>query len=83
MPKMPKYLDKDYGRYEVGLDSNKVKCIDGYIFFVGNHWNLPTIHLNQFILIAEFFLLESFQRQWLCFGMYTRNRIRRKRNTFK
>lgn len=33
MPKMPKYLDKDYGRYEVGLDNNKVKCIDGYVYF--------------------------------------------------
>lgn len=33
MPKVPKYLDKEHGRYEVGLDSNKVKCVDGYVYF--------------------------------------------------
>lgn len=32
-PKMPKYLDKDKGRYECGLDNNKFKIKDGYIFF--------------------------------------------------
>lgn len=32
-PKMPKYLDKNKGRYECGLDNNKFKIKDGYIFF--------------------------------------------------
>lgn len=33
MPKMPKYLDVDNGRYECGLDNNKFKIKDEYIFF--------------------------------------------------
>ena len=32
-PKLPKYLDKETGRYECGLDNNKFKIIDGYIYF--------------------------------------------------
>lgn len=31
-PKLPKYLNKD-GRFVLGLDSNKVKLKDGYVYF--------------------------------------------------
>ena len=33
MPKMPKYLPKENGRYECDLDNNKFKVIDGYVYF--------------------------------------------------
>lgn len=32
-PKMPSYLNKNNGRFECGLDNNKFKVIDGYIYF--------------------------------------------------
>ena len=32
-PKLPKYLDKDNGRYECCLDNNKFKVIDGCVYF--------------------------------------------------
>ena len=32
-PKMPGYLPKETGRYECGLDNNKFKIIDGYVYF--------------------------------------------------
>lgn len=32
-PKLPKYLDKENGRFECGLDSHKFKLLDGYIYF--------------------------------------------------
>ena len=31
-PKLPKYLNKD-GRFVLSLDSNKVKLIDGFVYF--------------------------------------------------
>ena len=33
MPKMPMYLSPETGRYECGLDNNKFKIVDGYIYF--------------------------------------------------
>lgn len=45
-PKMPKYLDKDNGRYECGLDNNKFKIKDGYIFFC---WKPLKVMNNTFI----------------------------------
>ena len=33
IPKMPKYLDKEHGRYECGVDNNKFRIEDGYIYF--------------------------------------------------
>lgn len=32
-PKLPKYLPKEDGRYELGLDNLKFKIVDGYIYF--------------------------------------------------
>lgn len=32
-PKMPNYLPKENGRYECGLDNNKFKIVDGYVYF--------------------------------------------------
>ena len=32
-PKLPKYLPKEGGRYELGLDNLKFKIIDGHIYF--------------------------------------------------
>lgn len=32
-PKIPKYIDKDKGRYECGLDNHKFKIKNRYIFF--------------------------------------------------
>lgn len=32
-PKLPNYLPKEDGRYELGLDNRKFKIIDGYIYF--------------------------------------------------
>ena len=45
-PKMPKYLDKENGRYECGLDNNKFKIIDGYIFFA---WKQLKVMNNTFM----------------------------------
>lgn len=45
-PSLPKYLDKEHGRYECGLDSNKVKIKDGYIYFC---WKPLKIMNNIFI----------------------------------
>ena len=46
-PKLPGYLDKEKGRQVVGLDSNKVKNKDGYVYFcwkslkyMNNHFKL-------------------------------------------
>lgn len=33
VPKMPRYLPVETGRYECGLDNNKFKIVDGYIYF--------------------------------------------------
>lgn len=46
LPQMPKYLNKDSGRYECGLDNNKFKIKDGYIFFC---WKPLKIMNNIFI----------------------------------
>ena len=32
-PKLPKYLPKEDGRFELGLDNIKFKIVDGYIYF--------------------------------------------------
>lgn len=32
-PKMPQYLNKEHGRYELCLDNNKFKIIDGHLYF--------------------------------------------------
>ena len=32
-PKLPKYLPKEDGRYELGIDNNKFRIVDGFIFF--------------------------------------------------
>ncbi len=45
-PKMPKYLPKENGRYECGLDNNKFKIVDGYIFFC---WKPLKIMNNTFM----------------------------------
>lgn len=44
-PKIPKYLNKDCGRYECGLDNNKFKVVDGYIYFC---WKSLKIMNNTF-----------------------------------
>ena len=45
-PKLPKYLDKNNGRYECCLDNNKFKIIDGHIYFC---WKLLKVMNNRFI----------------------------------
>lgn len=45
-PKLPKYLDKNNGRYECCLDNNKFKVIDGHIYFC---WKQLKVMNNQFI----------------------------------
>lgn len=45
-PKMPNYLSKENGRYECGLDNNKFKVINGYIYFC---WKPLKIMNNTFI----------------------------------
>ena len=45
-PKMPKYLPKENGRYECGLDNNKFKIVDDYIYFC---WKPLKVMNNTFI----------------------------------
>lgn len=45
-PKMPGYLPKENGRYECGLDNNKFKVIDGYVYFC---WKPLKVMNNTFI----------------------------------
>ena len=44
-PKMPKYLDKENGRYELILTNDKFKIKDGYIYF---SWNPLKAMNNRF-----------------------------------
>ena len=46
MPKMPKYLPKENGRYECDLDNNKFKVIDGYVYFC---WKPLKVMNNHFM----------------------------------
>ena len=45
-PKMPGYLQKENGRYQCGLDNNKFKVIDGYVYFC---WKPLKVMNNTFI----------------------------------
>ena len=45
-PKMPGYLPKENGRYECGLDNNKFKVIDGYVYFC---WKPLKVMNNTFM----------------------------------
>ena len=45
-PKMPNYLPKENGRYECGLDNNKFKVINGYVYFC---WKPLKIMNNTFM----------------------------------
>lgn len=45
IPKMPKYLDKEHGRYECGVDNNKFRIEDGYIYFA--YFKIPLKHLRK------------------------------------
>lgn len=46
MPRMPKYLPKENGRYECDLDNNKFKVIDGYVYFC---WKPLKVMNNTFM----------------------------------
>ena len=46
MPRMPKYLPKENGRYECGLDNNKFKVINGYVYFC---WKPLKVMNNTFM----------------------------------
>ena len=45
-PKMPGYLPKENGRYQCGLDNNKFKIIDGYVYFC---WKPLKVMNNTFM----------------------------------
>lgn len=45
-PNLPKYLNKEHGRYECGLDNLKFRIVDGYIFF---SWKPLKMMNNVFI----------------------------------
>lgn len=46
MPRMPKYLPKENGRYECDLDNNKFKVINGYVYFC---WKPLKVMNNTFM----------------------------------
>lgn len=46
MPRMPRYLPKENGRYECDLDNNKFKIIDGYVYFC---WKPLKVMNNTFM----------------------------------
>ena len=46
MPKLPKYLPKEDGRFELGIDNIKFKIVDGYIYF---SWTPLKIMNNHFM----------------------------------
>lgn len=70
MPKLPKYLPKEDGRFELGLDNIKFKIVDGYIYFswtplkiMNNHFmtNIPEgskLYQIRFVPRKEYYVME-------------------------
>ena len=70
MPKLPKYLPKEDGRFELGIDNIKFKIVDDYIYFswtplkiMNNHFmtNIPEgskLYQIRFVPRKEYYVME-------------------------